>query len=69
MSRSIRRHHKDRMKKRAKRIMRNHGYDNLDFFAIKNADHLKQCSGWCCKNPRKLHKNGKQGKSKKELYV
>lgn len=51
MSRSLRRHHKNRMKEKAKRIY----YDLPSNHAIKYADNLKVCSCWACGNQRKYY--------------
>ena len=51
MSRSLRRHHKNRMKAKAKKV-----YSDLPAeLAIKMADHLKVCSCWACGNQRKYY--------------
>lgn len=58
MSRSLRRHHRERMKAKARRIVKiwNAGVNNYKLpedFLVANADHLKTCSCWMCGNPRK----------------
>ena len=48
-TRAFRRHHKDRMKSKAKKIY----HDLPENHAVKYADHLKVCSCWACGNQRK----------------
>lgn len=52
--RAIRRYHKLRMKKRARRIY----YDNPPGVAERFGDHIKHCSCWQCGNPRRYFKGG-----------
>ena len=47
-----RRHDKERMKARAKRLGRILGYDPQK--APKYADHITVCSCWMCGNPRRF---------------
>jgi hypothetical protein len=57
--RAQRRHHNQRMKQRAMRIVRDtHDYRGttrarLTAYFVKNADNLKTCGKTCCGNPRR----------------
>lgn len=56
MSRANRRHHRFRIREKAKRIMKfvmGDSYDDED--AVKRADHLATCSCNMCGNPRKFY--------------
>lgn len=57
--RALRRHHKNRMKSKAKKVY--HWLTEKQ--AIKAADHLKTCSCYMCGNPRKY----KEGPTMQEL--
>jgi hypothetical protein len=61
MRRAVRRHHKFRMRKKARRIFNSWGnstwgdYSHYSFLQEgKYADHLKSCSCHMCGNPRKF---------------
>lgn len=68
MMRAIRRHHKKRVKRRARSIVRNcwcYTGDlatEVESAVVKNADNLKTCNGCCCKNPRRNGWQGRQGR-------
>lgn len=67
--RALRRHHKERMKNRAKFIWHEvWGYldENREF--IRNSDNLKMCSCWMCGNPRRYLK-GKDKFTRQELLA
>lgn len=52
MKRAERRNHKERMKNRARKILKqNHNYDELS--AVKLADNMKECQHVGCCNPRR----------------
>ena len=54
MKRALRRHHKFRVRRKAKRVMQMLLDDHYsDEIAIKVAEHLAACSCWMCGNPRK----------------
>ena len=54
--RTMRRHHTQRVKAKAKRIIKEAWRTkdgSLDEWVNKNADHLKSCSCYMCGNPRR----------------
>lgn len=61
--RALRRAIKEKLKRRAKKIFMLWGLDEK--YAVKSADHLKNCSCWMCGNPRKYFKE-KTMQEKKE---
>ena len=69
--RAFRRHHKKRMKKKARNLVRNiwgysHGDDELVENIVHNCDNLKVCPGDCCKNPRRSGWSPAKGKTIEE---
>lgn len=70
MKRALRRHHKERMKRWAKRIVSViwKSVEPPERF-MKNADHLKNCSCEMCCNPRRSGWRKSQGKTRKEIQV
>ena len=73
-TRAIRRHHKERMKAKARHIagvvwryvMGDTKRDDIVEQSIKNADHLKACSCEMCRNPRRSGWRKGKGKTIKE---
>ena len=57
MSRSRRRHHKERMIAKAERYAKQNGVDPNCYRHI--ADNLACCSSYCCGNPRRQNFSGK----------
>jgi len=56
--RSIRRHFKEKMKRRTKMILKRWGMkDPTDPIVGKHCDNLTKCSCYMCGNPRRLHKD------------
>lgn len=72
--RSVRRHHKNRMKQKARRISKIQawyaGFDNMakerEMCLVKQADHLKSCSCSMCCNPRRSGWSPRKGKTLQE---
>lgn len=77
MPRANRRHHKERMKAKAKRIagaiwgyaLSGFERDDIVENAVKNADHLKACSCEMCCNPRRSGWVKGKGKTFKEIQA
>lgn len=71
MGRAERRHHKERVKKKIKRVIRSWWLDRteeeVEHLGNKLADNPKVCDGPCCKNPRRSGWESSDGKTRKEL--
>ena len=69
-SRANRRHHKNRMKDKAERVIRQFWGESdkgsIDFMR-KCGDHIKMCSCSMCGNPRRNVWGSGSGKTRKEL--
>ena len=72
--RSERRHHRERMENRARKVCRRFWSDagpndvGPERFAVRLADNLAVCSGPCCGNPRK-HFGSRTRQEKKAARV
>lgn len=77
MSRALRRHHKNRMKAKARYIagviwryaMGDTRSDDAVENMVKNADHLKSCGCQMCGNPRRVGWEKSKGKTRKEIQA
>ena len=77
LPRALRRHHKYRMKAKAKFVAKRiWGRGSLELSsdevvvqATKNADHLAACSCEMCRNPRRSRWRRAKGKTRKELQA
>ena len=80
MKRALRRHHKQRMRRRAKKLFDQWGYfglptnaypkDHIDkdvqYALVRRGDTFTCCSCWMCGNPRKAFK-GNEGLTRQEV--
>ena len=61
--RALRRHHKDRFRRKAREIGKRWEVKDVEGFCRKSADNLTSCSCWMCGNPRRWGKR----KTRKEI--
>lgn len=77
MKRALRRHHRSRMKSKAKHIagviwryaMGDTLHEGVVSSFVRNCDNLKMCSCEMCRNPRRSGWRKNRGKTRKEIQA